>query len=178
MSAEIEIVNRERKWDLRLLNLARHIADWSKDPSTKVGAVIADADYRIMGHGYNGFPRGVKDTQERLNDRAQKYPLVVHAELNAILNSSTHQLRGTTLYCWPLPVCPECAKAIAQMGIRRVVTVVPAEEILAAFRGPTAETLLKLQSAFATAHPATLVIFEEAGVVLTQYATSELEGPY
>lgn len=109
------------KWNLRFLELAKHIAGWSKDPSTKVGAVIVNSDRQIVSLGYNGFPRGVDDTGERLNDRPTKYSMVAHAELNAILAATT-SVKGTTVYVWPLPPCNECAKAIIQSGIKIVVS--------------------------------------------------------
>ena len=111
---------RQEAWDLRFLELARHVAGWSKDPSTKVGAVIVDSRRRVLGLGYNGFPRGVEDTPERLDHRPTKYSLVVHAEVNAILNAG-RPVEGATLY-GTLFCCNECAKVIIQAGIRRVVT--------------------------------------------------------
>lgn len=109
-------------WDHRFIGLAAYIAnEWSKDPSTKVGAVLVDPDTRtILGTGYNGFPRGVRDDPERLADRAQKYPRIVHAEVNAILTASQSP-RGATIYTSPFAPCNECAKTIIQAGIRRVV---------------------------------------------------------
>lgn len=109
------------KWDQRMLDLAQQFATWSKDPSSKVGAVIVDSKRRVIGHGYNGFPRRIKDRPERYQDRAVKYPRVVHAELNAILNAVLpRELEGSTLYVTH-PSCSECAKAIIQSGITRVV---------------------------------------------------------
>lgn len=117
-------MNDLRKWDHRFLELARHVAAWSKDPSTKVGAVIVDKRNIVRGMGYNGFPRGVKDTPDRYNDREIKYRFVVHAELNAILNA-TGPVAGCTIYVWPtlmIPnVCPECCKSVIQSGIIEVV---------------------------------------------------------
>lgn len=110
----------DAKWDSRFLELAEHVAGWSKDPSTKVGAVIVDGKRRVRGLGYNGFPRGVVDAPERYEDRQLKYPRVVHAEANAILNS-VGSVEGCTLYVAPLPPCAECAKLIIQAGIRRAV---------------------------------------------------------
>ena len=119
------------KWDRRFLELARHVAQWSKDPSTKVGAVIVEPNRRaVVAMGYNGFPRGVEDTVERLNDRALKYQMVAHAELNAILNAilnAVASVEGCTLYVWPTfltghaPTCNERAKAVIQAGIAEVV---------------------------------------------------------
>lgn len=112
---------RRLKWDRRFLRLAKHWAEeCSKDPSTKVGAVIVNKYRRVIGMGYNGFPEGVQDTPERLNDRPTKYKLVVHAEANAILNAVS-DTRRSTIYIWPLFSCHECAKLVIQAGIRRVV---------------------------------------------------------
>lgn len=108
------------KWDRRFLTLAAHVAEWSKDPSTKVGAVIVRPDRTIAGVGYNGFPRGVADNDARYADRSQKYPMTVHAEMNAIL-STKEPLNGFTIYVSPLSPCASCAGAIIQAGIRRVV---------------------------------------------------------
>lgn len=111
------------KWDLRYIELARHISTWSKDPSTKVGAV-AIGDYgQVLSTGYNGFPRGVDDTDTRLNDRETKYSLTSHAEMNVIYGASLNgvSLRGSTLYIWGLPLCSDCSKGIVQVGIKRVV---------------------------------------------------------
>jgi len=112
------------RWDRRFLDLAAHIGAWSKDPSTKVGAVIVRPDRTIASIGYNGFPRGVDDLPERYDDREQKYLMVVHAETNAILAAS-ESLRGYTLYVHPLCPCSTCAASIIQAGIARVVTVQP-----------------------------------------------------
>lgn len=109
------------KWDLRFLALAAHVALWSKDPSTQVGAVIVNAKRQVLGLGYNGFPRGVKDTPERYADRAQKYPRVVHAEINARENA-TSSVEGATLYCTFFP-CPRCAASLIQAGIKHVVSM-------------------------------------------------------
>lgn len=111
------------KWKLRYLRLARHWArECSKDPSTQVGAVIVDDKRVVVGLGYNGFPRGVPDYPERYADRELKYPRVVHAEPNAILNStSLKSLVGATMFVWPFFTCNECAKLIIQAGIRHIV---------------------------------------------------------
>ena len=108
------------KWDQRFLDLAKLVASWSKDPSTKVGAVIVRPNRTVAALGYNGFPRGVLDHEERYADRDQKYPMVVHAEMNAIINSR-ESLEGCTLYVTPLPPCAQCAGVIIQRGIARVV---------------------------------------------------------
>ena len=115
------------KWDNRFMKLAREISTWSKDPSTQVGVVIVNDDRRILATGYNGFPRGIDDSEERLNDREQKYPLIVHGEMNALMNSlySGVSVKGATMYVWGLPVCAECTKNVIQSGIGRVVITYP-----------------------------------------------------
>ena len=122
------------KWDIRFLELAKMVAGWSKDPSTKVGAVIVNDLKQVVGMGYNGFPRGVNDSEERLNDRPTKYSFVVHAELNAVLQAGA-LARGATMYIWPTfpqpdPVdgvlpCKECANPVIQAGIKEVVGYLP-----------------------------------------------------
>jgi dCMP deaminase len=110
-------------WDKRFLDLADHIAQWSKDPRTKVGAVIVDEKKRVVSVGYNGFPRGVADLESRYDDRPTKHLFVAHAERNALDNAPL-QVDGCTLYV-PLIPCNECAKSIIQSGIHRVVSYVP-----------------------------------------------------
>tara|TARA_R110000737_G_scaffold47134_7_gene67099 strand:+ start:14615 stop:15058 length:444 start_codon:yes stop_codon:yes gene_type:complete len=110
---------RQERWDARFMELAKLVSTWSKDPSTKVGAVLVDPTRRIMSTGYNGFPRGVSDEWTRYADREQKYAMVVHAELNALLCASS-KVSGCTLYVTMAP-CSECAKSIIQSGVDRVV---------------------------------------------------------
>ena len=107
-------------WDKRFLELAEHVATWSKDPRTKVGAVVVDDKKRVVSLGFNGFPRGVDDTEERLDNREIKYLFVAHAERNALDNAPI-MTDGCTLYS-PLFPCSECAKTIIQKGIKRVVS--------------------------------------------------------
>jgi dCMP deaminase len=111
------------KWDQRYLGLAEEVAQWSKDPSSKVGAVAVGTKGQVLAQGYNGFPRGIDDSLTRYHDRDRKYELVVHAEMNVIYNATYNgvSLDGATLYVTGLPVCSECAKGIIQVGIRRVV---------------------------------------------------------
>lgn len=108
------------KWDLRFIELAKHVASWSKDPSTQTGAVIVDPDRRVVSVGYNGFPAGMLDLPERYADRAFKYPHVVHCERNAMLFAQ-RSLKGCTLYTWPFMSCTPCAVMVAQAGITRCV---------------------------------------------------------
>ena len=111
------------KWDMRFLELAEHIASWSKDPSKQIGAVAVGDQRQILAQGYNGFPRGIEDSLDRYDDREEKYKLVVHAEMNVIYNASYNgvSLNESTLYVHGLPVCSECAKGIIQVGIKNVI---------------------------------------------------------
>lgn len=96
----------------------------SKDPNTQVGACIVSEENIILSTGYNGFPKGCSDDEypwEREGaDNETKYPYVVHAELNAILNSGGRSLKGARIYVALFP-CNECAKAIIQSGISEIV---------------------------------------------------------
>lgn len=109
-------------WHTRFLSLAAHVAQWSRDPSKKIGAVIVRPDKTIASLGFNGFPRGVEDDDARYQDKALKRELMTHAEINAILHAR-EPLHGHTLYVWPLAPCVRCAATIIQSGISHVVTV-------------------------------------------------------
>jgi dCMP deaminase len=110
------------KWDQRFLKLAAFIAQWSKDRSTKVGAVVVGPDREIRSVGYNGFPRGVNDDIKERHERPAKYKWVEHAERNSLFNAVRFgaPLAGCTLYCTH-PPCTDCARAIIQSGIESVV---------------------------------------------------------
>lgn len=116
-------------WDERFLALAEHVAQWSKDPSTKTGCVIVRPDRTVASVGYNGFPRRVRDSDKRLADRPVKYAMVVHAETNAVL-SAYERLDGCTAYVHPWPPCSSCAGILIQAGIHRVVAPAPTDEQL------------------------------------------------
>ena len=110
------------KWDHRFIELADHIAQWSKDPSTKVGCVIVGEDREIRSTGFNGFPRGIDDDEDRLNNRDLKYPLICHAEENAIMHAARIgvSLKGSSAYVtWP--PCSRCARSLIQAGINEVI---------------------------------------------------------
>mgnify|MGYP003126501137 FL=1 len=109
-----------KKWDLRFLEMSELVSSWSKDPSTKVGSVIVDNDRRVISLGYNGFPKGVADNA-RLNNREEKYKIVVHAERNALLFANT-DVKNCSIFTYPFMPCPICAGMIIQSGISRVVS--------------------------------------------------------
>lgn len=157
----LRLLPRKLKWYRRFLKLAEHVSYWSKDPSTKVGAVIVDKHNRVVGMGYNGFPRGVMDHEERYADRPTKYKYVVHAELNAILNAAV-PVDGATIFTYPFAPCTECAKAIIQAGIDRVVTI---------------KSNLTTHSAHHDVDPRVKTMFTEAIVSLTvfDFTTNRIE---
>jgi len=116
-----ELNSPNHKWDRRFLALADHVSKWSKDPSTKVGCIIVGSDREIRSTGFNGFPRGIED-DERLTIREQKYPIVCHAEENAIMHAARIgvSLKGCKAYVtWP--PCTRCARGLIQAGVEEVV---------------------------------------------------------
>ena len=117
----------QTKWDTRFLTLADSIATWSKDPSRGVGAVIVSPVRQVIATGYNGLPRGFADHEERLQ-RPVKYDLIVHAEMNAIVQCARNGVSpiDATLYSTFSP-CIHCSLSIVQAGISRVVTWAVAE---------------------------------------------------
>ena len=109
-------------WDEYFMGIAMLAARRSKDPNTQVGACIVSQDNIIISTGYNGMPKGCSDDEfpwEREGE-VTKYPYVVYAELNAILNANGRDLRGSRLYVALFP-CNECAKAIIQSGVKEVL---------------------------------------------------------
>lgn len=142
-------------WDEYLLAGASWAATKSKDPSTKVGALIARPDRSVASTGFNGFPRGIEDRPERLNHRPTKYSMVVHAEINALL-TAREDLTGYTLYCTLMP-CDRCFVQIIQAGIKRVV-----------FPKPTTDELSRWGDAFNLV----LQLAEEANIEMMEISYS------
>lgn len=141
----------QQKWDGRFLSLAKLYATWSKDPKCQVGAVIAVGKDQIS-QGYNGFPAGVLDLDERYLTKDIKLSLVVHAERNAIYKCASPHIRGSTLYSTLFP-CIECSKAIASVGIKRVIYL---EEL-----GETPTALYNTETS--------RLILREAGIIHEKY---------
>ena len=109
-------------WDKRFLQLAKHISEWSKDPSTQVGCVVVGPDRELRSTGFNGLPRGIEDNEQRLNNREIKYPLICHAEENAIMHAARigMSLKDCTAYVtWP--PCTRCARSLIQAGISTII---------------------------------------------------------
>lgn len=123
------------KWTERFLNLARNVAEWSKDPNTKVGAVAVGESKQILETGFNGLPRGVQDLPERM-ERPAKYIWTAHAEENLVAHAARKQLEGSTVYVTHL-CCNACARMLINAGVAKVVvgdgkTAMPVEQFDAA----------------------------------------------
>ena len=116
------------KWHYRFMEVAKLVRSWSKDPSTKVGAVVVGPDREIRSTGYNGLVRGVDDDNPERLERPTKYDFFEHAERNAIYNACLigSSLKGCVIYVTAIP-CPDCARAIIQSGIKMVITYSPEE---------------------------------------------------
>lgn len=142
-------------WDTRFLDLAGHVAAWSKDPSTKVGCVLVDGKRRVVAMGYNGFPRGVDDAVARYADRPTKYLMVQHAEANAVLNA-TAAVEGCTAYVTHM-CCANCAGLLIQAGVKRIVTTRPDDALFSRFK---------------ESFHASRTMLDEAGVIVAYRALS------
>jgi len=101
--------------------MAKLVSTWSKDESTKVGAVIVDSDNTVISVGFNGLPRRIQDTDQRLNNRDVKLKMIIHAEINAIITAK-RPLNNTTIYTYPFMSCSQCAGLIIQSGICRHIS--------------------------------------------------------
>jgi dCMP deaminase len=114
------------RWDLRFLELARFVGHWSKDRSRKVGCIIVGPHREIRALGYNGFPRGADDSPDDRHQRPIKYLWTEHAERNAIYQAARVGIavQGCTMYLPWFP-CMDCARAIVQSGIARLVALRP-----------------------------------------------------
>lgn len=111
------------KWHRRFMDVALLVSSWSKDQSTKTGAVVVGPDKEIRATGYNGFVRGVDDNKPERHERPTKYDFFEHAERNAVYNAclTGTSLKGCIIYATHTP-CTDCARAIIQSGIKMVVT--------------------------------------------------------
>ena len=141
-------------WDLRFIAMAEDTAKWSKDTNKKTGAIVVNKDKTILSHGYNGFPRGCNDTIENRYERPLKYFFTEHAERNAIYNAAKLglSLNGAIMYATYFP-CADCARAIIQSGIIKVIAPTPDVE----------------HETWGPHFQAALCMFEEAGVEIELY---------
>ena len=114
------------KWHKRFMEVAELVSTWSKDPSTKVGAIVVGPDREIRSTGYNGLVRGVDDNKPERLERPTKYDFFEHAERNAVYNACLigASLKGCVIYVTSMP-CPDCARAIIQSGIKMGRTYKP-----------------------------------------------------
>lgn len=115
----------QKNWDEYFLKLAGTVATKSKDRSTKIGIVLVGQDNEVLSTGFNGFPRGIDDSNDEYHDRPMKYKITEHSERNAVYNAARQgiKLNGATAYLNidPYHVCSDCARALIQSGIVRVV---------------------------------------------------------
>lgn len=142
---------------IKFVKIAQAISEMSKDPSTKVGAVVIDDDFTILATGFNGFPRGVVDSYARLTDRSTKLKFISHAEANAIAQAARvgAKLFGSTLVVTALHPCSNCAKLIIQSGIKRVIAPT--------MKGDS------INEQWIAERDLSNIMFEEAGVEVTYY---------
>lgn len=151
------------KWDLRFISLAREVAQWSKDPSTKCGAVIVRPDRTVASVGFNGFPKGCDDAPEIYADRDLKLSRVVHAEQNAILHAR-EPLHGYEIFTWPPGIsgsCDRCTAHIIQSGITRICHLFDS----------SSDFSVRWREAAARANQ----MYGEVGVTVTQYPVEVYE---
>lgn len=146
------------KWDTRFCELAKFVSEWSKDPNAKVGAIVFAKRGGDISIGYNGFPMGVEDSAERLDDQETKLDLVVHAEQNALIAAGSRST-GSILYVWGKPICVRCAGSIIQAGVKRVVALNP----------DSVDPTSRWHKSGKVAHQ----IFVEAGVQVDFYSLAE-----
>jgi len=141
-------MSNSSKWDTRFLDLASLVSSWSKDPSTRVGAVIVDRDNRVVSLGFNGFPAGVDD---RVLSRDQKLLRTIHAERNA-LHFAHCDVSGCTIYVTH-PPCSHCAADIIQKRIARVVFPSPDVDFIERWKESAQESF---------------AMFSESGVLVSE----------
>ena len=158
MNCQARLSGLGEKWDRRFLDMARLASTWSKDPSTKCGAVIVRPDRSIVSTGYNGFPKGCSDDPALYADRPTKLERVVHAEENAILQAKC-DVSGFIMYTWPPgpgPSCARCTSSIINAGITCVVHGHPSNA-----NGFNERWMESIQHG--------LDMYEQAGVVVISY---------
>lgn len=129
----------DKSWDLFYLGMAKYVATRSKDPSTKVGAVIVRPDKTVASLGFNGFPAKMQDRQDLLNNKEEKYSRIIHAEMNAMLHCREEIIKGYIMYCSLLP-CDRCLVHAAQAGIIRFVAPEPPQELISRWGSAFART--------------------------------------
>lgn len=154
-----------QKWDERFLGISRNISSWSKDPSTKVGALAVDIERKMIAQGYNGFPKGCDDSDQFYANRESKYARVIHAETNIICNACNSRvgLHNSTIYIYGMYPCPECVKLLAQVHVVRIV-----------FQLGETQNLDKWKGDFETSKS----LMRELHIGYTHYKTLDFKTPY
>jgi dCMP deaminase len=143
VSCECKFCNSGGPWEGRFMHMAEMVAGWSKDPSTKTGAVIVGPDNGVISVGFNGFPAGMSDDPDLYNDREEKYSRIIHCEMNAILRVTRPLPEGCSLYTWPFMSCDRCVVHMIQAGIRRFVAPACTDEDKLVRWGPIFEKTRK-----------------------------------
>ena len=161
-------IESKKKWRDRMINLAKHVSEWSRDHA-QVGAVLVSKKGGDITLGYNGFPFGVKD-DERLQKRDQKLNIIVHAEINAIIAAGTRAADGD-LYVFGKSICARCAGPIIQAGIKRVFALRP--KIEGTYAPPTEKGSIDWEYMGRVSHD----MFTEAGVDIIYYSINT-DGTY
>lgn len=121
-------VTFDEKWCKRFIELAKTVSTWSKDEH-KVGAVIVNDKKQVIGLGYNGFAKGINDSEARLNNKDIKRDLTIHAEENAIINTYENNTDNTTIFIYGYPPCLHCVNVLIQSGIKRIYFYNPNEKV-------------------------------------------------
>lgn len=147
------------KWDMRFLEMAKLVASWSKDPSTKAGAVFVRPDKTVASVGFNGFPKGFDDSPKQYADRENKYAKIVHCEMNGLLHAHGNVF-GYTLYTYPFACCSDCVKHMLTAGVTRFVYPQASDDLL---------------SRWGKSFEKTRSFFHEAGVDYDEYNNSVMQ---
>jgi dCMP deaminase len=118
-----DISESDQKWHHRFMEMADVVAKFSKDPSSQVGAVAVNEKRQMYQEGFNGFPKKIADTPERLNDRETKYKYILHAEQNLLSNACSNKvsLENSTVYISGIPPCERCALILIQADVSTIV---------------------------------------------------------
>lgn len=130
------------KWDYRYLEIAKKVSMWSKDPSTQCGSVIINTENKIVSTGFNGFPKRIVDSSTRYSDRGLKYQLIIHSEINTLLQAKC-SVKGFTIYSYPMIPCIRCCVTLIQAGIMKIVTCPLSKELDSRWNSMLCESILE-----------------------------------
>lgn len=130
------------KWDYRYLEIAKKVSTWSKDPSTQCGSVIVNTENKIISTGFNGFAKFIEDRGNRYRDRELKYKLIIHSEINALLQAKMF-VKDFSIYSYPMIPCIRCCVQLIQAGIIKIVTCSMPKELKSRWDTILCESILK-----------------------------------